>query len=546
MDSNKDWYYLDGNNQVTGPLTRDALSQLVAAGVISDQTLVAVAGNNDWVEFRNVSFATSSIGSETMTSDTVVTGASTAGPDLTSGGIQPRAKSGPKQWKLWLAIGGGVVMAAILLVFFNMPITKRSIPGMWRTVVYPTTEIVFDAKGCYQEVGESQNGRVFDKPATWGKWVITEGRLVLTPACGLGREWSVFELAPRSFFLSKKNGNFNPLCALARREGKDASNTSFARTKGEAKTWKSMLDTMIKDNFDAKSGEAMVTESLEENDDGFRVLLTDKARQRLEVVVKLNTDKNSGSSGPERVSVWLPVRDISVVFQSFSNGQLWVGLEPTAWEKRLEVLLDTLAKWTPVAVKRRETLVQPIKNPGERVPGDTAPWGVYFFYANPASDTYWIFQNAFELGQVDGLLRLDERPVGKTPRGRYGVMSLAQALDDELPPTKPFSVAESDEWAEKAASDPERFIKVVKFDEYVFGAHEIHLWRHLLAGLPRYRELAREMLAKKLGDLGAVERDRLVRENEAKASEAEIRASEERARKDKQKELEEAFPQPGS
>ena len=54
MDSNKDWYYLDGDNQVTGPLTRDALSQLVAAGVISDQTLVAVAGTENWAPFLHV------------------------------------------------------------------------------------------------------------------------------------------------------------------------------------------------------------------------------------------------------------------------------------------------------------------------------------------------------------------------------------------------------------------------------------------------------------------------------------------------------------
>jgi hypothetical protein len=344
--------------------------------------------------------------------------------------------------------------------------------------------------------------------------------------------------------LSREHGNFNPLCAL-RGEWRIIPDISFARIKGDAKTWKTMLDKMIKDDFDVKSGEAMVTESLEENDDGFRVLLTDDARQQLEVVVNLYIDKSGGNSGPERVSMWLPVRKISESFEPSDSNQLRVGLEPTAWEKRLEVLLDALAVWTPIAIKQRESLVRPIKNPENRVTGDTAPWGVYFFYAEPASNTYWVFQNAFEMRKYVSPWRENERPIDpKVILMVNGVMSLDQPGD--LPRSKPMSAAESDEWTDKASADFELFKRQVNFNEYVFGAHEIHLWRHLLAGMPRYRELAREMLAKKLGDLGAVERDRRAQEESANRVEAERKASEEQARKEKQKKLDEAFPQPGS
>lgn len=48
MDNSKEWYYLDGNNQVTGPLTGDALRQLTSVGAITDQTLVAEAGTEEW------------------------------------------------------------------------------------------------------------------------------------------------------------------------------------------------------------------------------------------------------------------------------------------------------------------------------------------------------------------------------------------------------------------------------------------------------------------------------------------------------------------
>jgi hypothetical protein len=54
MDNNKQWYYLDKDRNITGPLNGDALLQLVAAGVISNETLVAVAGTQAWVPYLHV------------------------------------------------------------------------------------------------------------------------------------------------------------------------------------------------------------------------------------------------------------------------------------------------------------------------------------------------------------------------------------------------------------------------------------------------------------------------------------------------------------
>lgn len=52
-DSDK-WYWQGADQKPVGPFDIDALRQLAAAGVISDQTLVAAAGSNDWVTYSQV------------------------------------------------------------------------------------------------------------------------------------------------------------------------------------------------------------------------------------------------------------------------------------------------------------------------------------------------------------------------------------------------------------------------------------------------------------------------------------------------------------
>ena len=530
MDSSREWYYLDGNNQVAGPLTGDALRQLVAAGVITDQTLVAEAGTEKWVEYRHVIVTDSNIVSTPK--DTPPMKAGTRDAPL-KGYIRRRILNSPfAPWLIlllfflvrsaglklgWISFGTPVISPAcwviaglpiifilaghffgsggrppkmpvlssascglygvvflISLIVFIMPTWPRNLPGTWKSVVEPDTRIVFDAKGGYQEISAYPDGSGSSKA---GRWTVEGGRLVLAPLEDLGKFSCKYDLTARGFAQSPDDDISSGWGYSQYPENDTApsrsSTPAFARLKRDAKTWQTMLKEMMDEGFDPARCEAMVTERLVETRDGIRIQISDETGQMLVVLVELEFGdralsvqsynatgqwaERSKDAVPVGVNVFLPVNNISGGFKKpdfLSDGQLQVGLEPTKWEKELEALLDSLASLTSAAAKEQEALVYRIKEPETSVPGDTQGWGVYFLYADPSKATYVIFQNAYGL-------------------------------------------SENDQWSGYAASDAKRFAEVVDSGEYVFGAHEIHLWRHLLAGLPRYRELAREMLAKR-------------------------------------------------
>lgn len=593
MTNSNEWYYLDKDRQIAGPVNHDTLRQLAAAGVISDETLVAVAGSSDWVPFLHVDSLDLQSDTRNPREDVQVEWSNpsiiklkcpgcgqrlSVTPDkqdmtfrcpkcngrvVIQSTVQPTKllddheatlKVSPKQsamwWLLssplapwlflllffvvrfaglklgWISFGTPVLSPAcwviaglpiffilaghffgsggqprkmpvlssascglygvvflIWLIVFIMPTWPRNLPGTWKSVVEPDTEIVFDAKGGYQQITIYPDGSGGSKA---GRWAMEGGRLVLSPLDDLGKSPSKYDLTARGFaeppddevhtgwgYGQLPQNNTAPV-----RSGTPA----FARLTGDSKTWQTALKEMMSDGFDPARGEAMITEQLMETRDGVRILIADQVRQQLEVLVELEfgdralrvQSYNSTGQWPDRskdavpagVNVFLPVNNISGGFKKsdiMSDGQLQVGVEPTKWEKRLEVLLDELASRTADASRGNEALVWRIKEPAQRAPGDPDGWGVYFFYADPAKATYVIFQNAFGLS-------------GNGP------------------------------WSGEAAPDAKRFAEVVDPAEYVFGAHEIHLWRHLLTGMPRYRELAKEVLSKRLGDVGAAKK----------------------------------------